>query len=94
MFIHLMIISLFICLVGCALGPLSPGYRIIVPLNFWVSFLWVRLDQCLVKVFWLGELVPVLWWVELYLIFLKSSEVPGSVFGCLWVWYSFGQTVY
>ena len=32
------------------------------------------------KVSWLGRLVPVFWWMELGLIFLKSSAMSSHVF--------------
>ena len=38
------------------------------------------LDEWLVKVFWLGKLVSVLWWVELDLFSLECNEVSSSVF--------------
>ena len=46
-------------------------------------FLAVRgrvLDWWLVKVFWLGKLVSVFWWVELDFFFLECSEVSSSEF--------------
>ena len=44
------------CLNFCVLGPLSSGLRAVAPLNFRACFLWVQLDQWLVKVSCLGEL--------------------------------------
>ena len=38
-----------------------------------VSPLWVGLDGWLVKVSWLGKLVPVFWWVELDFFSLWSA---------------------
>ena len=38
------------------------------------------MDQCLVKVSWLGELVTVFWLVELSLVFLKVSVKSSSMF--------------
>ena len=44
------------------------------------SFLWVGLDEWLVKVSWLGKLALVFWWVELYLFSLECNEVSSSDF--------------
>ena len=44
---------------------------------------WVGLDQCLVKLSWLGGLVPVFWWVGLDPVFLKVSAASSSVLGYL-----------
>ena len=44
------------------------------------SFLWVGLDEWLVKVSWLGRLALVLWWVELDLFSLECNEVSSSEF--------------
>ena len=68
------------CLISCVWGLLSGGWRIIIPLNFGIWFLGVELEQCLLKVFWLGELVSVLWRMELDLISLESSAVSGNEF--------------
>ena len=38
----------------------------------------------LAKLSWLGGLVPVFLWMELYLVFLKGSAMAGSVFGGFW----------
>ena len=48
------------------------------------------LDQCLVKVSWLGGFVPVLWWVELDLVSLKVSALFSSVF---WSVYGLGMVL-
>ena len=37
------------------------------------------MDEWLVKVFWLGKLVSVFWWVELDLFSLECNEVSSSV---------------
>jgi len=50
------------CLDCCAWGSLSAGWKVVVPLNCGVCFLWVELDQWLVKVSLLGKLVSVFWW--------------------------------
>ena len=51
--------------------------------------LWVRLDERLVKVSWLGELACVFWWVELDLFSLECNEVSSSefwgVYGLAWL---------
>ena len=44
-----------------------------VPIYCGVSSLWVGLDGWLVKVFWLGKLVLVSWWVELDFFSLWSA---------------------
>ena len=44
------------------------------------SFLWVGLDEWLVKVSWLGKLVSVFWWVELDFFSLECNEVSSSEF--------------
>ena len=31
------------------------------------------------------------WWVELYLV-LRAVQCPVCAWGCLWVWYGFGQS--
>ena len=46
------------------------------------------LDQCLMKVSWLGGFVPVLWWVKLDLVSLKGSALSSSVF---WSVYGLGS---
>ena len=43
-----------------------------------VSSLWVGLDGWLVKVFWLGKLVLVFWWVELDFFSLECNEVSSK----------------
>ena len=37
-------------------------------------------DGWLVKVFWLGKLVSVFWWVDLDFFFLEGNEMPSSKF--------------
>ena len=54
------------------------------------SFLWVGLDEWLVKVSWLGKLALVFWWVELDLFSLECSEVTSSEF---WGVYGFDVTL-
>ena len=51
-----------------------------VLLNFGVCPLWIGLDQCLVKVSWLGGIVPIFWWIKLNFISLKDSAMSSSVF--------------
>ena len=43
--------------------------------------LWVGLYRWLVKVFWLGKLLSVFWWVELDLFSLECNEVSGNELG-------------
>ena len=43
-----------------------------------VSSLCVGLYRCLVKVSWLGKLVSVFWWVELYFFSLECNEISSN----------------
>ena len=43
-----------------------------------ISSLCVGLYRCLVKVSWLGKLVSVFWWVELYFFSLECNEVSSN----------------
>ena len=69
------------------LDCLSVFWQSVVPLYCGGSFLWVGLDEWLVKVFWLGKLVLVFWWVELDFFSLECNEVCSSEF---WGVYGFG----
>ena len=40
----------------------------------------MRLDQCFVKVSFLGGLMPVFWWMELDLVSLRGTAESSSVF--------------
>ena len=51
-----------------------------VPLYCGGSSLWVGLNECLVKVSWLGKLSLVFWWVKLDLFSLVCNEVSSSEF--------------
>ena len=55
-----------------------------------VSSLCVGLYRWLVKVSWLGKLVSVFWWVELYFFSLECNEMSSNE---LWDVYSFGVTL-
>ena len=59
------------------------------PLYCGASSLWVGLEEWLVKVFWLGKLALVFWWVELDLFSLECNKVSNSE---LWGVYGFGVT--
>ena len=48
------------------------------------------LYRWLVKVSWLGKLVLVFWWVELYFFSLECNEMPSNE---LWDVYGFGVTL-
>ena len=61
-----------------------------VPLYCGGSSIWVRLDEWLVKVSWLGKLVPVFWWVDLDLFSLECNKVSSSEF---WGVYEFDTTL-
>ena len=52
--------------------------------------MWVGLDRWLVKVPWLGELVSMLWWLELDLFSLECNEVSSSEF---WGVYGLGMAL-
>ena len=62
-----------------------------VPLYCESSFLWVGLEEWLVKVSWLGKLASVFWWVELDLFSLECNEVSSNDF---WDVCGFGVTKY
>ena len=55
-----------------------------------VSLLCVGLYRWLIKVSWLGKLVSVFWWVELYLFSLECNEMSSNE---LWDVYGFGVTL-
>ena len=55
-----------------------------------ISLLCVDLYRWLVKVSWLGKLVSVFWWVELYFFSLECNEMSSNE---LWDVYSFGVTL-
>ena len=78
------------CLDCCVWGLLSSGRNVVVPFNCGVCSLWVCLDQWLVKVFSLGELVSVFWWVELDLVTMEGNAVSSSTF---WGVCCFGMTL-
>ena len=81
-FLHLLHISLFsFCLSYCVWDPLHAGWKVVVPLKYGVCPPWLGFDQCLVKVSWLGGLVPVFWWMRLDLVSLKGSAISRSVLG-------------
>ena len=92
MFLLLLNTSLpFLFFFDCrVLDALSSGWKLMVPFNCEVCCLWVRLDQWLVKVSWLGEFVSTFWWMELDLISLTSSEVSSGEFGNV---YGFGMAL-
>jgi len=66
------------CLYCGVWGGLSVFWQLVVPLYCVGSLLWVGLDRWLVKVFWLGKLVSVFWWVELDFFFLECNEVYSN----------------
>ena len=55
-----------------------------------ISLLCVGLYRWLVKVSWLGKLVSVFWWVELFLFSLECNEMSSNE---LWDVYGFGVTL-
>ena len=55
-----------------------------------VSLLCVGLYRWLIKVSWLGKLVSMFWWVELYLFSLECNEMSSNE---LWDVYGFGVTL-
>ena len=70
------------CLIHYVCHLLSAGSKTVVPLICDVFPPWVGLDP--VRLFWLGELVPVFLWMELYFVFLKGSAMSSSEFGGFW----------
>ena len=82
MFLYLLNISLPFHLVYIAVFGVAFLYAGSLWFLFIVegSFLWVGLDEWLVKVSWLGKLVSVFWWVELDLFSLEWNEVSSSEF--------------
>ena len=60
----------------------SSSRKVIVPLNFIVPL------QSIVNVSWLGEFLPVFWWMELDLVSLKSSagSSSGVSYSLVWFW--------
>ena len=61
------------CLGFCVWGGLSVCWKFVVPLYGGGSSQWAGLNKWLVKVSWLGKLVPVFWWVELDLFGVQGS---------------------
>ena len=61
-------------------GALSSSWKVVIPFICGFFSMWVGLDQWLVKASWLGELVSVFWWVELYFFSLECNEVFSSLF--------------
>jgi len=68
------------CLSYCIWGPLSAGWKAIVPINHGVCPLWVGLDQYLLNVFRLEGLVSVFWWVKLNFVSLKGKVASSGLF--------------
>ena len=79
-FVHLLGISLSLHLVHIVVF----GVAFLYSGSLWnslycgVSSLWVGLYRWLVKVFWLGKLVLVFWWVELKFFSLECNEVSST----------------
>ena len=83
------------CSACCVWGALSSSWKVVIPFICGFFSLWVGLDQWLVNVSWLGELVSVFWWVELYLFSLECNEVSNSLFcGFCWAWYGHGKPIF
>ena len=66
------------CSIYCVLDLLSADWKVIVLLNCGVC---PHVGSCLMKVSWLGELVPFFWWMELDLFFLKGGAMLIVCFG-------------
>ena len=62
----------------------------VVSPNCGVCCPWVGLDQCLVKVSWVGGLVPVFCWIELDIFSLEGFAVSTSEF---WGVYGFAMAL-
>ena len=83
------------CSACCVWSALSSSWKVVIPFICGFFSLWVGLDQWLVNVSWLGELVSVFWWVELYLFSLECNEVSSRLFwGFCWTWYGHGQPIF
>ena len=82
------------CLYCCVWGGLSLFWQFLVPLYCGGFSLWVGLDKWLVKVYWLGKLVSVFWWVELDFFSLECSEGPVVSSEMSMVPCNFWQSVY
>ena len=67
------------CLDCCVSRPLSSSWRAVAPLNFRACFLWVQLDQWLVKVSCLGELCLCSGWWN-WIFSLEFNEVSSGEF--------------
>ena len=66
------------CLYCCVSGGLSVFWEFVEFSLLW-SFLTVGgVVQVLVKVSWLGKLMSVFWWVELYFFSLECNEVSSN----------------
>ena len=89
MFLHLLNISLpfLFFLDCCVLHALFAVWNFVFALNCVVCSLWMRLDQWLVKISWLGELLALFWWVEMDLFSLYCNDISRSEFGGV---YGFG----
>ena len=68
------------CLDCCVWSGLSVFWQFVVPLYCGVSSLWMGLDKWLVKVSWLGKLVSMFWWMELYFFSLECNEMSSNEF--------------
>ena len=68
------------CLDCCVWSGLSVFWWSVVPLYCGDFTQWVRLDDWLVKVSWLGKLVSVFWCVELDFFYLEWNGVPSNEF--------------
>ena len=78
------------CLDCWVWSGLSVFWQFVVPLYCGGSSLWVGLDECLVKVSWLGKLASGFWWMELVSSLWSAIKCPIVS----WVWCDFGQPVY
>ena len=76
-FICWLFLCLFILLKLLSLACPSVFWKFVAPPYCGGSSLWVGLEEWFVKVSWLGKLVSVFWWVELYFfsLLLKSWVV-------------------
>ena len=81
------------CLIYCVLCLLYVSWKITVLNNCGVCPPRVGLDQCLVKISWLGGLLLVFRWIKVDPVSLKGSACQQCILGCLCIWYGFGQPV-
>ena len=79
-FICCVFLCLLILLNYCVCVLLFTGCMFIIPIVFGVCSQWLWLVQWVLQASWWRGLVPVFWWMRLYLVFLVSRSRSGGVF--------------